>query len=73
MSIAPAAAHPIADLAEFAPVVLTREVRAGGAVFPAGTTGVIVHRHRDGVGFEVEVARPVFRVITLTADDLTRA
>ena len=73
MSIAPAAERPITDLAEYAPVVLTREVMAGGTVFPSGTAGVIVHCHRDGVGYEVEFTRPVFRVLTLTADDLTRA
>lgn len=73
MSIAPATARPITDLTEYAPVVLTREVAAGGTVFPSGTAGVIVHCHRDGVGYEVEFTRPVFRVLTLTADDLTRA
>ncbi len=67
------AACPTLDLAEYAPVVLTREVTAGGAVFPSGSAGVIVHCHRDGVGCEVEFTRPAFRVITLTADYLTSA
>lgn len=56
MSIA--AARPIIELKEYAPVVLTRDVTARGAVFAAGTSGVIVHCHRDGVGYEVEFTRP---------------
>lgn len=71
MSIA--AARPTIKLAEYAPVVLTRDVTAGGTVFAAGTSGVIVHCHRDGVGYEVEFTYPAFRVLTLTSDDLTRA
>ncbi len=67
------AARPTIELTEYAPVVLTRDVTAGGAVFAAGTSGVIVHCHRDGVGYEVEFTRPAFRVLILTADDLTRA
>ncbi len=68
-----AAARPTIELTEYAPVVLTRDVTAGGTVFAAGTSGVIVHCHRDGVGYEVEFTRPAFRVITLTADYLTSA
>lgn len=73
MSTAPAAARPITDLVEYTPVVPTRAATSGGIVFPAGSAGVIVHCHRDGVGFEVAFIRPAFHVITLTGDDLTRA
>ena len=34
--------------------------------YPAGCRGVIVHRHADGIGYEVEFEEPAFRVITLT-------
>jgi len=31
---------------------------------------VIVHRHTDGFGYEVEFEQPAFRVLTLTASDI---
>lgn len=43
---------------EFSRVVLTRDVAAGPITFPAGSTGVIVHCHDDGIGYEVELHDP---------------
>ena len=57
-------------LAEYGAVRLRRDVTAGGTTFKAGARGVIVHRHADGIGCEVEFDQPVFRVLTLSAKDL---
>ena len=57
-------------LTEYSFVRLNRPVNAGGVTYPAGSRGVIVHRHDDGIGFEVEFEQPAFRVITLTASDI---
>jgi hypothetical protein len=59
-----------AALAEYSRVSLRHDVQAGGTTFTTGTQGVIVHRHADGVGFEVEFEHPAFRVITLTERDI---
>ena len=55
---------------EFSRVVLTRDVAVEPMTIPAGTAGVIVHCHDDGIGYEVEFQAPLFRVVTLTAADL---
>jgi hypothetical protein len=57
-------------LAEYSRVSLCHDIQSGGTTFAAGTQGVIVHRHGDGVGYEVEFERPVFRVVTLTERDI---
>ena len=57
-------------LAEYSRVSLRHDVEAGGATYAAGTRGVIVHRHADGIGYEVEFEHPAFRVITLTERDI---
>lgn len=56
-----------ARLEEYSAVRLNHPVTAGGLVYPAGSRGVIVHRHPDGIGYEVEFEQPAFRVLTLTA------
>ena len=58
---------------EYAYVVLTRDVEAAGVLFPRGTRGVVVHRHDDQVGCEVEFETPRFAVGTLTACDIEAA
>jgi hypothetical protein len=58
-----------AVLPEYSFVRLSHTVEAGGISYPMGAQGVIVHRHSDGIGYEVEFERPRFRVITLTASD----
>jgi hypothetical protein len=57
-------------LLDYASVRLRHEVSLAGVTYKAGTRGVIVHRHADGVGYEVEFTEPAFRVVTLTAQDL---
>jgi len=54
-------------------VALAHDVTSAGVKYPAGTRGVIVLRHDDGVGYEVEFERPRFGVVTLTAADLIAA
>lgn len=54
---------------EFSTVRLNHAGQTGGVTYPAGTRGIIVHRHADGMGYEVEFEKPAFRVITLTASD----
>ena len=66
----PASIKDPAELRAYDCVRLRRDVHAGGANFPAGTRGVIVHYHDDHSGYEVECDAPVFRVLTLTAHDL---
>ena len=56
--------------AEYHYVELTHAVEAAGAVFPAGTRGVVVHRHADEIGYEVEFEKPRFAVLTLTSRDI---
>jgi hypothetical protein len=68
--------HPTAERAresasrDYAYVRLRHAVQAGDTIFAAGTRGVIVHRHADGIGYEVEFEQPMFRVITLTGRDI---
>ena len=70
------AVHPTAGvapgsaLAEYAYVRLLHAIEAGGTTYSAGTRGMIVHRHADGVGYEVEFEQPAFRVVTLTGRDI---
>ncbi len=62
-----------AALAEYAYVRLRHDVTSAGVIYETGSRGVIVHRHADGVGYEVEFEQPAFRVITLTAQDIQPA
>ena len=55
---------------EYTFVTLRHSVEAGGVTYPAGSKGVIVHRHPDGRGYEVEFESPGFAVITLTGRDM---
>jgi hypothetical protein len=56
---------------EFSPVTLKRTLVHKGATFPAGLRGVIVHKHSDGIGYEVEFSHPVEAVLTLKGEDLS--
>jgi hypothetical protein len=60
-----------AGLEEYGYVWLTRPVEYRGTKIPSGTRGVIVHKHADGVGYEVEFEQPVFAVVSLAGVDLT--
>jgi hypothetical protein len=42
-------------------------------LFPAGSTGTVVHRYRDGAAFEVEFIRPEHAVLTLVASQIELA
>lgn len=66
----PASPNSAAAFAEFSVVALRRAVRHRDITFPAGTRGVIVHRHDDGEGYEVEFSQPVQAVLSLTGRDL---
>ena len=57
-------------LGECSAVRLCHPVQVGGVTYPAGCRGVIVHRHADGIGYEVEFEEPAFRVITLSGSDV---
>ncbi len=64
-------AVPREGFAEYSFVALARAVEHNGTTLPAGTEGVVVHRHSDGLGYEVEFEHPTFAVITLSGADLT--
>jgi hypothetical protein len=55
---------------DYAYVRLRHDVSLAGVTYKAGARGVIVHRHVDGVGYEVEFTEPAFRVVMLTARDI---
>jgi hypothetical protein len=57
-------------LLDYASVRLRHDVSLAGVTYKAGARGVIVHRHADGVGYEVELIEPAFCVVTLTARDI---
>jgi len=59
-----------AGLLDYAYVRLRHDVSLAGVTYEAGARGVIVHRHADGVGYEVEFTEPAFGVVTLTAQDI---
>ena len=63
-------ATPDVALLECAAVRLRHDVTSGGVTYEPGTCGVIVHRHADGIGYEVEFTEPAFGVVTLTAQDV---
>jgi len=65
-------APPREEFEEFSSVALAHAVKHSGETLPAGTVGVIVHRHADGIGYEVEFDLPTFSVITLSARELAR-
>ena len=56
---------------ELSLVRLRHAVKEGRRTIPAGTLGTIVHAYSDGIGYEVEFARPFRAVVTLEASDLT--
>jgi hypothetical protein len=62
--------HRSRAFAEFTTVALRRQVQYNGVTFPAGSRGVVVHRYKDGIGYEVEFSQPVEMVVTLTGSDL---
>lgn|GEM_PF-2026672 len=62
-----------ASFPEYSYVVLAHDVRAASGDYPSGTRGVIVHKHADGIGYEVEFETPAFGVLTLTESDLSAA
>ena len=55
---------------EYIYVTLTHELISDGVLYPVGSRGVIVQRHDDNIGYEVEFEVPRFTVATLTAHDL---
>jgi hypothetical protein len=57
-------------LGDYAYVRLHHAIQAGDTTYAPGTRGVIMHRHADGVGYEVEFEQPVFRVLTMTGRDI---
>lgn len=63
----------LAVFPDYSRVALTSDVQHQGRVFPAGTKGVIVDRHGDGLAYEVEFEQPAFAVISLTGDHLKAA
>ena len=58
---------------EFAMVRLKRPARGFGVLYPAGSVGAIVHRHADGIGYEVEFDSPKPGVATVVRDGLESA
>jgi Domain of unknown function (DUF4926) len=63
-------AAPRRDFAQFSYVALAHPIEHKGSTLPAGTRGVVVHKHADGIGYEVEFEHPAFAVITLAWNDL---
>lgn len=66
----PGSAKRSAGFAEFSPVLLKRQIVHRGVTFPAGSRGIVVHKHADDIGYEVEFSRPAEAVLTLTSQDL---
>ncbi len=62
---------PRDGFADYSFVALAHAVEHNGVTLPAGTGGVVVHRHSDGIGYEVEFEHPTFAVIALSGADLT--
>jgi hypothetical protein len=62
-----------ARLVEHARVRLTSDVLEQGSLYPAGSTGTVVHVHRDGAAFEVEITHPGHDVITVEGKALELA
>lgn len=67
---APLALSAALPLTEFRPVVLRRAIIHRDVVFPAGTRGIVVECHEDGLGYEVEFAHPAEAVLSLARSDL---
>ncbi len=61
------------DPEEFVRVILRRAVERSGVTIPVGAVGIVVHRHADGRGYEVEFAEPFEIVVTLTSDEFERS
>lgn len=66
-------APPIKPFDEYIYVTLARDLVSDGVLYPVGTRGVIVQRHDDNIGYEVEFEAPRFTVVTLTANDIEAA
>ncbi len=59
--------------ADFATVRLRRPARGFGVLFPAGSVGVVVDCHEDGIHYEVEFDSPRPGVATVISRDLEPA
>lgn len=57
-----------ARLGEYDRVRLTAGLSDQGKTYPAGSTGTVVHVHRGGVAFEVEITAPMHGVVTVAAN-----
>ena len=55
---------------EFDEVHLKRDITKDGVAYPAGTRGIIVWCHPDGLAFEVEFFSPQPAVVTVLGQDL---
>src|SRR5258707_630158 len=51
--------------ADFAMVRLKRPARGLGVLYPAGSVGVVVDRHEDGIAYEVEFDSPMPGIATV--------
>jgi hypothetical protein len=57
-------------LAEGDRVRLTCDLREQGRLYAAGSSGTIVHVHRVGGAFEVEITHPCHYVVTVEPESL---
>jgi hypothetical protein len=71
VALTSAVIQPEAGFAELSLVRTLRPVKEGRRVIPAGTLGTVVGVYSDGIGYEVEFARPFRAVVTFEASDLT--
>jgi hypothetical protein len=55
---------------DYAYVRLRHVIQSGETTYAESTRGVVVHRHADGLGYEVECEQLTFRVVTLTGRDI---
>jgi hypothetical protein len=62
---------PASGFAELSVVRLVHPVKEGRRTLPAGAAGTVVHAYSDGIGYEVEFARPFHAIVTLEANNLT--
>ena len=59
--------------ADFAMVRLKRPARGFGVLYPAGSVGVVVDCHEDGIVYEVEFDSPMPGIATVAGSDLEPA
>ncbi len=62
----------LSRVAELDRVRLARNVVGPEGSFSEGSTGTIVHVHRDGAAYEVEITAPVHAIVTVVAADVER-